>query len=353
MEKVIENIKSIVVQIATPYSTGTGFYVPQAKLVLTNEHVISGGHDIVIEDLSQVRQRGRIVFVDELHDLAMIKVEHPIGSEDTKLEFASHIEMGQHIVALGHPYGLPFTSTLGIISNKNLELKGISYIMHDAVLNPGNSGGPLIDENGQLVGMNSSVFKDGKNISVALDVEVIAKAIKEYEASDYQFVARCPSCQALVEDRIEAPNSCLSCGYKVSLLSNKPPYQPIGIAKKVENILTSLGYDPVLCRRGQFSWEMKQGSAVIQLNYHTKSGYLLAQSKLCQIPAQNVTQLYEFLLKANYEAKGVTFSVHQNTILCSLLIYDQHMNEEVTKSLIEELLVKSDYYDDIIINEFG
>jgi serine protease Do len=353
MENIIEKLKSIVVQIATPFSTGTGFYVPQSKFIITNEHVIHSCRDIVIEDQNKQRQRGKIVFADEAHDLALLKIDKPMRSNYSELEFALDIEMGQEVIALGHPYGLSFSSTLGIVSNKNLEINDTSYIMHDAVLNPGNSGGPLVDIQGRLVGINSSIFQDGKNISVALGADLIKKAIDDYLESGYQSAVRCPSCNTSVEDHEHASGFCLSCGCKVNLFSLIPLYKPSGLANKIEQILETMAYDAVLCRRGQFSWEIEKGSAKVQLNYHPKKGYLLAQSILSQIPGHNAVELYEFLLKANYEAKGITFSVDQNIIIASLLLYDQQMNEEVTLHLLQQLLEKSDHYDDIILRQFG
>jgi serine protease Do len=352
MDKVIDKLKAIVVQIATPYSTGTGFIIPQDDIIITNEHVIRGSQDIVIQDQSGHRQKGKVLYTDQSNDLALIKVETILEGIEN-LAFTDVIDMGQHIIALGHPYGLSFSSTFGIISNSSLDVKGISYIMHDAALNPGNSGGPLINSIGELVGMNSSVFKDGKNIGVALHAGIIKSAIKDYQESGIDVALRCTSCQALVEDKKSAPDACHMCGAKVKLTSNMPPYQPIGIAKKVEDIIHKLGYDPIICRRGQFSWELVKGSATTNINYHSKSGYLSAQSSLCRIPTDNVISLYQFLLEANYKTPGITFSVHENIIMLSLLIYDQHMEDGVTLDLIKYLLEKSDEYDDILVDEFN
>lgn len=352
MKSIIDIVKPFVVQIATPYSTGTGFYVPKYGLIITNQHVISGCQNPVIQDINDRRQTSEVVFIDTMYDFALIRPIEPINCDDKDLNFATETYIGKEVIALGHPYGLSFSSTFGIISNIDLDIEGISYIMHDAALNPGNSGGPLINKDGEVVGVNSSIFKEGKNIGVALQAPFVEKTLNDFKASALSKVTRCPSCQFMIEDVPNQKNNCTSCGAEVSLISNFPEYLPVGIAKRVEDIIQKLNYDPSTSRRGQLSWELTKGSATVNINYHSKSGYLAAESILCNIPSENIVSMYEYLLKSNYGTKGLTFSVKGNMIILSLMIYDQHLNEESTYTLIKYLLQTSDDYDDILVNEY-
>ncbi len=352
MNEIIEKIKPYVVQIASPYATGTGFYVPVYNLVITNEHVIRGCKTIVVQDFTGKRQIGTVVYLDTKHDLSMIRLSNPLTHLNEKLIFSSQSQIGTEVIALGHPYGLSFSSTFGIISNTDLEVEGISYIMHDAALNPGNSGGPLIDKSGEIIGINSSIFKEGKNIGIAIHGAFVEESLKAFINSNFTKGTKCPSCLHLNEDKTDNTNSCTICGMEIELISNLPEYTPIGIAKRVEDIIERLNYKPETCRRGQLSWELVKGSATINVNYHSKSGYLSAESILCNIPSDRVIELYQFLLQSNYNAKGLTFSIKENNIILSLMVYDQHLNEESTYILLEYLLQTSDEYDDVLVNKY-
>jgi serine protease Do len=353
MNSIIEKVKPFVVQLATPYATGTGFYVPQFQLVVTNEHVISGCKDVVVQDSLGKRYSSKIVLIDKHNDLAFIQPAILPKTPFSELLFEQKVEIGKEIIALGHPYGLTFSSTYGIVSNTSLEINGIYYIMHDAALNPGNSGGPLINKEGKVVGVNSSIFKEGKNIGVALQSNLILKSLKAFKESGFEKATQCHICQQLIEDTHGKNNSCTNCGVEVQLISNFPDYKPVGIAKKIEDIITRLSYVPLTCRRGQLSWELTKGSATIMINYHTKSGYLSAESNLCKIPSSNTLDLYEFLLEANYKTPGLTFSTKENSVILSLLIYDQHLHEETALTLFRHLLKTSDDYDDVLVNKFN
>ena len=137
MNTIIELYKDIVVQIATPYSTGTGFILPREKLIVTNEHVVRDNHELVIEGRLIPKQLAKVVFLDQRFDLAFIALPAMASMPElVDIEKIQKLKEGDLIIAVGHPFGLKYTATQGIVSNTMHMQNDISYIQHDAALNP-------------------------------------------------------------------------------------------------------------------------------------------------------------------------------------------------------------------------
>ena len=144
MKKVIERFKDVVIQIATPFSTGTGFYLKSSGILITNEHVVRGNKEVVVEGVMVSRQMAKVLFTDPRYDLAFLECEANPSIPDVDLSDVEKAVEGETVSAIGHPFGLKFTATQGIISNAEHRENDITYYQHDAALNPGNSGGPLV-----------------------------------------------------------------------------------------------------------------------------------------------------------------------------------------------------------------
>jgi serine protease Do len=147
---------------------------------------------------------------------------------------------------------------------------------------------------------------------------------------------------------------CPFCGTKVDLpvLQKENEYKPTGANAIIEQILTDLGKDVKLVRRGENSWEIKENSATIYLNYN-QSGFIVGDVFICSLPKVNIGIIYEFLLRENYYPGGITFSVMNQDIVLSTFIYDEYLTHETGKEIFHNLFTKADYYDDFLINNFG
>lgn len=160
----VERCGDAVVEVRTPIGLGSGFIINPAGYVVTNEHVISGEYKISITqfrrgpaELERVQfNKVRIVAFDPRLDLALLKIEDagntvfptvPIGDSDALTE-------GQTVFAIGSPLGLDRSVSQGIIAQKNRPLDGQLYIQTTAQVNPGNSGGPLFNLRGEVIGVN-------------------------------------------------------------------------------------------------------------------------------------------------------------------------------------------------------
>ncbi len=352
-QDIFEYYKNVVVQIATPYSTGTGFFLKKHGLIVTNEHVIRHNRDVVIKGAMFKKQIVRVAFIDQKHDLAFLKA--PEISEIPPVDFgiSKKPREGDTIIAIGHPFGLKYTATKGIISSTRHLQNEISYLQHDAALNPGNSGGPLVNDEGDIIGVNTFIIRDGDNIGFSLPVEYLEKSITEFKQEDFKATVRCYSCENLVTEKNIEKEYCPFCGTKVKLPNQVEVYEPAGIAKTIEDILIKTDVDVSISRQGPNNWEIYRGSAKINLSYYQKNGLITGDAYLCLLPQNGIKSIYEFLLKENYEIEGLSLSVRGHDIILSLLIFDRYLNLDTGLKLIKNLFQKADHYDNILVEKYG
>ena len=352
MKEVIDLYKSVVIQIATPYSTGTGFYLKDYNLIVTNEHVIRDNRMVVIDGNFFEKQLVKVLFFDSKYDLAFLEVPAPNTMEQVKLAKNQLVE-GDQVIAIGHPFGLKYTATQGIVSNTRHEQNDVNYIQHDAALNPGNSGGPLVSLNGDVIGVNTFIIKDGNSIGFSLPVHYLEETIEEFKEADGQIGIRCHSCSNLVFENTVDNGYCPHCGAKISLPTDIEEYEPVGVTKTIEEMLLKAGHHVQLSRRGPNNWEIQEGSARINIAYYEKTGLITGDAYLCLLPKKKIKPLYEYLLKQNYEVESLNFSIKGQDIILSLLIYDRYLNVDTGMQLFKHLFEKADYYDNILVEEFG
>ena len=140
---------------------GSGVLVSSDGYILTNNHVIDGARDVTVTLPDKREFKGKIIGTDPKTDLAVVKIE---GQNLPTVAWgdASKLQVGEYVLAVGNPFGLNSTVTLGIVSALGRGRMGITqyedFIQTDAAINPGNSGGALVNTNGELVGINTAIF---------------------------------------------------------------------------------------------------------------------------------------------------------------------------------------------------
>ncbi len=175
-------------------SLGSGFVIDEDGYILTNNHVIDRAEDIRVRLWDETEFKATVVGRDEKTDIALIKVDSesplpvaPLGDSDT-------LEVGDWIIAIGNPFGLGHTVTAGIVSAKGRVIGSGPYddfIQTDAAINPGNSGCPLFNLNGEVVGISTAIFStSGGNIGIGFAIPInLAKDIL-YSLKEKGFVER-------------------------------------------------------------------------------------------------------------------------------------------------------------------
>ena len=142
-------------------SVGSGFIVSPKGYILTNEHVVQGSSRIIVGLQSGEEYRGRVIGVDTETDVAVVKIDAPRDLPTVTLGDSGAAQVGDWVLAIGSPFGFDQTVTAGIISTKERENPYFSnfqrFLQTDAAINRGNSGGPLVNMRGEVIGINSQI----------------------------------------------------------------------------------------------------------------------------------------------------------------------------------------------------
>ena len=143
---------------------GSGVIIDKNGLVLTNAHVVERVDSVTVTLADGTYLEGKVLGTDSITDLALVKIDSKDDSSYAPLGDSEELEVGDWAIALGTPYGLEKTVTLGIVSSLHRDINSLGFsdkrldlIQTDAAINPGNSGGPLINSNGQVIGINTLV----------------------------------------------------------------------------------------------------------------------------------------------------------------------------------------------------
>jgi len=163
-------------------ASGSGFLIREDGLVVTNAHVVSDATRIQVRLQDGRRFEGKVIGKDTRVDLALVKVEGVRGLPVLSLGDSNRLRVGEFVLALGHPFGLEQTVSLGIVSRKGPPLQvaapGFDFIQTDASVNPGNSGGPLVNMAGEVVGVNSMAARNG-SIGFAIPVNLVKSLLPQ------------------------------------------------------------------------------------------------------------------------------------------------------------------------------
>jgi serine protease Do len=356
-QQIIELYRPSIIQMATQTSTGTGFYVKEFDLIVTNEHVVGKNAEVTIAGRLFEKRLARVWYTDKKHDLAFLEPPEDVLIPEVKLGDYNHLHDGEVVVAIGHPFGLNYTATQGVISKVDRIRDGVKYIQIDAAINPGNSGGPLVNKQGEIIGINSFIIRGGDNLGFALPVSYLREALEMYQPHRGSPSTRCHSCNYLVlPENIDSTKYCPFCGTEVKLpMPPERETKPVGVAKTVEEILSELGKDVKLARDGNNNWSVKEGAAKIKINYNPDNFFLAGDAYLCQLPTDTtkIKPLYQFLMSENYELDGLVLSCVKQNIVLSCIMYDLDMTKENGIEMFRYLFQKADHYDQILEKEYN
>jgi putative serine protease PepD len=194
-------VVSIKATTAQGGDSGTGIVLNEDGLILTNDHVVDAATslEVGVGGSSTTTRTATLVGEEANSDLALIKVDPTgLGLKALKLAGTGNVEVGDQVYAIGNPYGLDETLTKGIVSALNRQIAApdgatiTGAIQTDAALNPGNSGGPLLNAEGEVIGVNSQIASASTNstggqpgstgVGFAISSETVARAVKAIES---------------------------------------------------------------------------------------------------------------------------------------------------------------------------
>ena len=152
---------------------GSGFIIDEKGIVVTNNHVISDAEDIIVRVNGDKEFKAKVIGADPLSDIAVLQLETKEKFIPVKFGNSDNARIGDWVIAIGNPFGLGGTVTSGIISARNRSI-GLSryedYIQTDASINSGNSGGPLFDMNGDVIGINTAILGRSGSIGIGFSI---------------------------------------------------------------------------------------------------------------------------------------------------------------------------------------
>ncbi len=350
MSKEDINTSSAIFKINTSSGSGSGFYLMDKQLVVTNCHVVLGYREVGLEDLSNNRYLAKVVYINQEVDIAFLKPEKPFDTAELEFADISLLKSRDRVLVLGFPFGMPYTETEGIVSSPNQLMNGRSYIQTDAAVNPGNSGGPVINQSGQVIGITTSKFTKADNVGFAIPVNNLAEELEALEENtELKYAVACNSCKSLTYEKSEY---CLQCGAEISeQMFNE--VVPTKLESFVEKAISSYGIHPVIARAGYEYWSFHSGSSFIKIFIFNKN-YLFATSPLNSLPKKNLEPLYKYLL--SNPAQPYFLGITDNLIYLSYRVHMSDVfssrNEEINKALVNMLQVADDL-DDYLETEYG
>jgi len=159
------------------HAQGSGFVVSSDGLILTNAHVVDGAKEVTVKLMDHREYKAKVLGTDKTSDIAVLKIDAH-GLPAVRLGNSDQLGVGDYVLAIGAPFGLEETATAGIVSATGRSLPGdgaVPFIQTDAAVNPGNSGGPLFDSTGAVVGINSQIYTNSggyQGVSFAVPINL-------------------------------------------------------------------------------------------------------------------------------------------------------------------------------------
>jgi serine protease Do/serine protease DegQ len=164
-------------------SLGSGVIIEKRGLILTNNHVVKDADEITVKFADKHEVKGKVVGTDAKTDLAVIRVDAKDDLPVATLGDSDTLQVGEWAIAIGNPFGLDHTLTVGVISATGRSEVGIAayenFIQTDASINPGNSGGPLLNVRGEVIGINTAIVASGQGIGFAIPVNMARKVMED------------------------------------------------------------------------------------------------------------------------------------------------------------------------------
>lgn len=178
-EKINPAIVCVDSQVSDGVSCGTGCIIDKRGIILTSAHVIDVGKSVVVTMFNGQDYKAKVLrYFGENRDIALLKIDVPTDLKTVKLGDSEKIKVGQKVLAIGNPFGFNGTLTQGIISRIDYTK---NRIQTDAAINPGSSGGPLLNKDGEIIGINQAIYNPDNNISnIGIGFAIPINLVKEY-----------------------------------------------------------------------------------------------------------------------------------------------------------------------------
>ena len=346
-----QDIYRLVYKVTHAGGSGSCFYLKSHDLFVTNYHVVSGFHEVAIHDNDRNPYLARVVLVNPALDIALMVADGDFSQlPELSLAADDALEIGGKVSVAGYPYGMPFTVTEGSVSSPKQLMDGKYYIQTDAAVNPGNSGGPIFNENNEVVGVTVSKFSNADNMGFGIRVEALRKLLEAVDGMDRScFQVQCDSCDGLIAGE---EDFCPSCGEKLpeGIFAER---QQSPLAVFCEQAIEEMGVNPVLARDGYDSWTFHKGSSEIRIFVYDNT-YLFAVSPINLLPKKEVEPVLDYMLSEDFTPYKMGIEGRQIYLAYRIHLSDltEASEDEIRRNLVN-LALRADEMDNKMVERFG
>lgn len=346
-----QNIFQTVYKVNHAGGSGSCFYLKKYDLFITNNHVVEGFREVALEDNDKNRYLAKVILVNPQLDIALLTANGDFSHLPDIVLAGNEVSLGQKINVAGYPFGMPFTATEGTVSSPRQLMDDNYYIQTDAAVNPGNSGGPMFNQNGEVVAITTSKLTNADNMGFGIPVKALVTLLEKVEELDRDcFNVQCNSCEEFISDEDEY---CPSCGEKLP----ENIFQQRGLTDLAifcEKAIENMGINPVLARVGYESWTFHKGSSEIRIFVYQRS-YLFCTSPLNILPKKNLEPVLTYLLSAK-DIKPYQLGLDGNQIYLSYRIHISDIFSDFAEEIqnnITHMGFKADELDNYLVDNFG
>ena len=345
------NIYRSVFKVTHSGGSGSCFYLKNYDLFVTNYHVVEGYRTVAVHDNDRNPYLAKVVLVNPALDIALLAAEGDFSAlPEMTLAADDSLTIGRKVYVAGYPYGMPFTITEGSVSSPKLLMDGKYYIQTDAAVNPGNSGGPILNDAEEVVGVTVSKFTQADNMGFGIRVETLHGLLESLgELDRTAFQVQCGSCEELI---CEEEEFCPSCGDKLPEgVFDERELSPLG--GFVESAIREMGVNPVLARDGYDSWLFHKGSSEIRIFVYD-GNYLFSTSPINLLPKKEVENVLDYMLSEDFGPYKLGIEGRQIYIAYRIHLADitDESEDEIRKNIVG-LALRADEMDNMLVERFG
>jgi serine protease Do len=355
-----EKVRASVVGVRAGMGRGTGWVALPNGLIVTNGHVVGYNPHVVVHPAAGPRDiPAKVVYVDTRLDIAFLMPIFPLEIPPLPTVSATQAVPGQTVVAIGHPFGLSYTVTQGILSAHRTR-RGVSYLQTDAALNAGNSGGPLLDIEGRVLGVNTMIHAAGQNLGFAVPVDAFRQDLERHAGAPASILAlnpvyRCVECQVRYEPR---DNRCLACGapirYAAELRDLATAQAFFQAERVVQEMIARLGFAPHRIRIAKGVWRLANETVDVWIYLYHDGEYVEFESRLCKLPRVGQEPFLRFLLTVNDKTSGpCRVALKKDIVTLSFAELTAFLNQAEVTATLGLLLAMSAELREVLQTTYG
>lgn len=337
-----KQIYQCIFKVSHARGSGSCFYMKDYGLFVTNSHVAEGFREMTIEDNHQNRYLARVVFANPSLDIAFLKAEGDFSTLPALLPLTQEVCIGDKIFVAGYPFGMPFTVTKGTVSSPQQYMDGHHHVQTDAAVNPGNSGGPMFNEEGKVLAITTSKFTNADNMGFGIPASTIVPLLEKSKELNPEILhLQCNCCENIIS---EEKDYCPICG-------NKLPYHLFNprslteLASYCEKAIQAMQINPVLSRTGNESWTFHPGKSEIRI-FTYRHEFLFCTSPINVLPKQNFEPVLNYLLKAN-SSVPYQIGLNGNQVFLSYRIHLTDLQADTKEEILKNIIAFPRYADKI------